>query len=87
MEIIVKKGMDGDRYGTFKNSEEGRRVGRQGNWIEGWWENISDRPVYVRDKYELKRICEAESRRTGRVIIPKAFAKRASQGNGVEWSF
>jgi hypothetical protein len=87
MEVLVKSGMRDDKYGTFRNSDEGRRVARSSNWVEGWYENIAPHPIYIRDKYELKRVCQEWSAKTGRVIIPRAFAKRASQGSGLEWNF
>ena len=87
MEIVIKSGMRDDRYGTCKSSPEGRRLAGKQNWVEGWWENIAAEPIYIRDKYHLKQVCEAESKRTGRIIIPKAFMKPASQGKGYEWSF
>ena len=86
MEVLIRKDVE-DKYGTLKNSEAGRRLCRSSNWVEGWYENIAPHPIYVRDKYELKRVCQEWSNKTGRQIIPKAFAKRASQGNGLEWTF
>jgi len=76
-----------DVYGNYRGSAEGRATQRKANWVEGWWENIAPNPVYIRDKHHLKQVCEAESRRTGRIIIPKAFMKPKSQGKGYEWSF
>lgn len=87
MEIIIKGANVEDKYGTLKRSQAGQRVARNPNWVEGWYENIAPHPIYIRDKYELKRVCQYWSERTGRNIIPKAFAKRSSQGSGLEWNF
>jgi len=86
MEILIRKDIE-DHYGTSRRSETGKRVARSQNWVEGWYENIAPHPIYIRDKYELKRACQEWSAKTGRVIIPKAFAKRSSQGSGIEWTF
>lgn len=87
MEILIKADRVEDRYGTSKRSSAGQRVAHSSNWVEGWYENIAPHPIYIKDKYELKKVCEEWSKRTGRVIIPKAFAKRASQGSGLVWNF
>lgn len=87
MEIIIKGDKVEDKYGTLKRSEAGRRVARSADWVQGWWENIAPHPIYIRDKYELKKVCQEQSAKTGRTIIPRAFAKRTSQGNEIEWSF
>lgn len=79
--------MKGDIHGNYKRSEEGKRTNRKSDYVEGVWENISRTPVKVKDKYELKKICMAESERQGRVIIPKIFMKNKSQGKGIEWNF
>ena len=86
MEVLIRKEVQ-DEYGTLKRSEAGRRVARSGDWVCGWYENIAPHPIYIRDKYELKRVCQEWSHKTGRNIIPKAFSKRASQGSGLEWTF
>ena len=85
--INTPKGMQNDIYGTCRSSQEGKKVMRSANWVEGWWENIGPQPIFIHDKYHLKQVCEEESRRTGRTIIPKAFTKSKSQGKGIEWSF
>lgn len=77
----------GDHFGQARHTIEGRRTARKSDYVEGWWENVMSYPVFVKDKYELKRICEAEGRRQGRVIIPRIFAKTKSQGRGIEWTF
>lgn len=79
--------VQGDFYGQQKHTVEGARVARSGNWVRGWWENISRTPIFIEDKWHLKKVCEAESKRTGRLIIPKAFMKAKSQGKGIEWNF
>lgn len=76
-----------DPYGTSKRSIVGKRVANKKDWVAGTWENISSKPVYIRDKQHLKEVCIAEGKRTGRTIIPKAFMKPKSQGKGFEWSF
>jgi hypothetical protein len=87
MFFSMSRGMQGDTNGNFKRSEEGRRVARRPDVVEGWWDNISSEPVYIKDKYHLKQVCQEQSRRTGREIIPRMFAKTKSQGKGIEWSF
>lgn len=79
--------MIGDIYGQFKKSEEGRRTAHKTDSVEGWWENLGPDPIYIRDKYHLKKVCEDIEKKTGRQLIPKMFMKPRSQGNGVEWSF
>jgi hypothetical protein len=86
MEVLIRKEVD-DPYGTLRRSEAGRSIARSSNWVAGWYENIAPTPVYIRDKYELKKVCQYWSSKTGRNIIPKAFAKRSSQGSGLEWNF
>lgn len=86
MEILIKKGAQ-DEFGTLKRSEAGQRVARSKDWVAGWYENIAPHPIYIRDKYELKKVCQYWSDKTGRTIIPRAFAKRSSQGSGLEWTF
>lgn len=86
MEVLIRTEVE-DKYGTTKRSEAGKRVARSSDWVAGWYENIAPCPIYIRDKYELKKVCQAWSAKTGRVIIPKAFVKRASQGSGIEWNF
>lgn len=76
-----------DPCATSRHSVEGKRLTRRANWVEGWWENIDSKPIYIRDREHLKRVCQEVSKRTGRTIIPKAFMKPASQGKGFEWSF
>lgn len=76
-----------DPYGNQRNTPEGRRVAGQKNWVRGWWEHILPEPVFVEDKYHLKKICQDYSKKVGRDVIPKAFAKPRSQGKGYEWSF
>lgn len=76
-----------DPYGTAKRSVEGKRVSRSRDWVRGTWENIGPNPIFIKDKEHLKQVCLAESKRTGRTIIPKAFVKPASQGKGIEWAF
>lgn len=79
--------VQGDFYGQARHSVEGKRVQKQRDWVRGWWEHIGPEPIFIEDKYHLKKVCLAESKRTGRVIIPKAFIKPASQGKGIEWNF
>lgn len=79
--------MKDDFFGNYRKSVEGKRVNRNSDFVQGWWENISREPVYIKDKYHLKQVCEAESKRTGRLIIPRIFAKPKSQGQGLEWTF
>lgn len=79
--------VEGDFYGQARHSTEGKRTQRKSDWVQGWWEHICPEPIYVNDKYELKKICQAESRRTGRTIIPKAFMKWRSDGKGIAWNF
>ena len=79
--------MKGDIYGNYKRSEEGKRTNRKPDYVAGVWENIAPTPIKVADKYELKKACQAESARQGRVIIPKIFMKPKSQGKGIEWNF
>lgn len=77
----------GDFFGQAKRSAEGKRTARQNNWVRGWWENIAPEPVFIQDKWHLKAVCQAEGRRTGRTIIPRAFAKAKSNSRGIEWTF
>lgn len=79
--------MIGDRYGQFKNSSEGRRTARRSDPVEGWWENLGPSPIYIENKYHLKKVCEDIEKKTGRKLIPKMFMKCKSQGKGVDWSF
>jgi len=79
--------MIGDTYGQFKRSEEGKRTARKTDPVEGWWENLGPSPIYIRDKYHLKKVCERIEQETGRRLIPRMFAKAKSQGKGLEWSF
>lgn len=79
--------VEGDFYGQAKHSIEGKRLARKKDWVSGWWEHIDKEPVFVRDKYELKKICLEVGRREGRTIIPRAFAKVKSDGKGLEWNF
>lgn len=81
MIIITSPGMKDDTYGTFRSSVEGKRVSHKKDWVEGWWENIAPEPIYIRDKYHLKEVCNKYN------VIPKAFAKPKSQGKGMEWTF
>ncbi len=76
-----------DLYGTSRHSVEGKSIARKQNWVEGWWENISFKPIYIKDKEHLKQVCVEEGRKQGRTIIPKAFVKAKSQGKGIEWSY
>lgn len=76
-----------DAFGTSKRSSEGRRIKRSPHYVEGWWENISAKPIFIKDRQHLKEVCLAESKRTGRTIIPKMFAKPKSQGKGFEWTY
>lgn len=84
-EPITKEGVD--PHGNWKRSPEGRRLMLKSNWVEGWWDNLSNEPIYIRDKYHLKEVCQRLSKQTGRTIIPRAFAKPSSQGKGIEWNF
>ena len=70
-----------DPYGTSRHSVEGKRVARSGDYVRGWWENIDKEPIWIEDKEHLKRECQK------RGVIPKIFAKRQSQGKGLEWSY
>lgn len=76
-----------DPHGNARRSDEGKRLNRKKDWVEGWWDHIGPEPIYCRDKYDVKRACEAVSKRLGKLVIPKAFAKPKSQGKGVEWAF
>lgn len=76
-----------DPMGTLRSSVEGRRVSRSKDWVRGWWENITPEPVYITDKYHLKQVCLAYSKKIGQDVIPEAFAKPKSQGKGIEWNF
>ena len=76
-----------DPHGTGRSSPEGKRVQRSKDWVRGYWECLGPKPIFIEDKYHLKRVCEEIEKRTGRKLIPKAFMKSASQGKGVEWSF
>ena len=76
-----------DPYGTSRHSEAGRLIERKKDWVEGVWECLGPQPIYIKDKYHLKQVCEEIYQRTGRRLIPKAFMKHKSQGKGVEWSF
>ena len=82
---ITEEGVD--TSGNWKRSPEGRRLRGQVDWVAGWWDNIGPNPIYIHDKYHLKQVCAAESKRTGRIIIPRAFAKPKSSGKGIEWTF
>lgn len=87
MAIFNSLALKADELGQCKSSSEGRATMRQRDWIRGWWEHIGPEPVFIRDKQHLKQVCQAESRRTGRIIIPRAFAKPKSDGRGIEWTF
>lgn len=76
-----------DPHGSMRRSIEGKRVARSTNWVEGWWDNLGPRPIYIKDKEHLKHVCSKIEHETGRKLIPKAFMKQKSQGKGVEWSF
>jgi hypothetical protein len=76
-----------DPYGTSKRSVEGKRVARSKDWVRGLWENLGPEPIYIKDKYHLKEVCQQIERKTGKKLIPKAFMKPASQGKGIEWNF
>lgn len=86
MPVCIVKSIH-DPFGTSRRSEEGRKIQRSPNYVEGWWENIAPRPIYIKSKAHLKEVCLAESKRTGRTIIPRMFAKPKSQGKGFEWSY
>lgn len=86
-QLVHLEGRTPDPYGTSKRSIEGRRVAKKANWVEGWWENIGPEAVYCRTKEDVKAACIAQGKKTGRIIIPKAFMKPTSQGKGFEWSF
>lgn len=73
--------MKDDIYGNWKRSEEGKRQNRKSDYVSGVWENITDKPIYIKDKEHLKKICDKYG------VIPKIFAKAKSQGKGVEWNF
>lgn len=73
--------MKDDIYGNYKRSEEGKRVNRKSNYVEGIWENIAREPIYIRDKKHLKEVCQKHG------VIPKIFMKPKSQGKGHEWSY
>lgn len=79
--------MIGDTYGQFKKSEEGKRTARKTDPVAGWWENLGPSPIYIRDKYHLKQVCEHIKKETGNNFIPRMFVKTKSQGKGLEWSF
>ena len=76
-----------DPHGNSRRSTQGKRLARKANWVEGWWDNLGPTPIWVRDKYHLKQICQNIERRTGEKLIPKAFMRTTSQGKGVEWNF
>ncbi len=76
-----------DVFGNQRSSPEGRRLAGKTNWVEGWWEHIGPQPIYIKDKYHLKQVCQAYGKQIGKEVIPKAFAKPKSQGKGWEWSF
>lgn len=86
MEILTRHAV-ADPYATTKRSSEGKALARQKDWVAGWWECLDEKPIYIRDKYHLKKVCLDIQRRTGKVLIPKAFMKPKSQGKGVEWNF
>lgn len=79
--------MRGDVYGQFRSSVEGKRTARKADTVEGWWEDLGPNPIYIRDKYHLKQVCQDIEKRTGKRLIPKMFLKPTSQGKGLEWSF
>ena len=87
MAISIQMGVRDDPYGTSKRSEEGRRIKRSSDYVRGWWENLGPEPIFIQDKYHLKRVCQEIERRTGNTFIPKMFMKPRSQGKGFEWSF
>lgn len=78
---VENNGMVGDRYGNYKRSVEGKRVARKSDVVEGWWENITTHPIYIKDKKHLKEVCQKYG------VIPKIFAKPKSQGKGLEWTY
>lgn len=54
---------------------------RTDSWIEGMWEHIDTKPIYIRNKQHLYEEC------TKRGQIPKAFMKPKSQGKGMEFKW
>jgi hypothetical protein len=48
------------------------------SWIEGWYEHIDTKPIYIRDKHQLIRECES------RGLLARAFMKPKSRGKGFE---
>ena len=87
MKLHSSTSIPSDPYGTGRSSPEGRRLMRKKDWVEGWWECLGPTPIYIKDKYHLKQVCEDIEKRTGRRLIPKAFMKTKSQGKGTEWNF
>lgn len=87
MANLVVKQEGGDFCATSRRSVEGKRLAGKKDWVEGWWENLGPQPIYIRDKYHLKQVCNEIERKTGEKLIPKAFMKSKSQGKGVEWTF
>lgn len=79
--------MIGDIYGQFKSSPEGKRTALKRDWVEGWWENLGPNPIYIRDKYHLKKVCQEIESQTGKKLIPKAFMKCSSSRKGAQWTF
>ena len=76
-----------DTYGNMKKSVEGKRTARSQDWVRGWWEHLGPEPIFIEDKHHLKRVCLDIKKRTGKNLIPKAFAKCSSSGKGLEWNF
>jgi len=51
---------------------------RSESWIPGWYENITNQPVYIRDKRHLIDTCEKHG------VLARALMKQKSQGKGWE---
>lgn len=50
-------------------------------WIEGYWEHIDSKPIYIHNKKQLFEECSKRGH------LPKAFMKPRSQGPGYEFKW
>lgn len=58
--------------------EDGVPAIQTDSWVEGIWDDIDTKPIYIRDKKHLFQECEKRGH------LPKAFMKPKSQGHGWE---
>ena len=66
------------REGSDENKKDRTFNVNTGNWVEGWYEHIDSKPIYIHNKKHLIHECNK------RGLLAKAFMKPKSQGAGFE---